>query len=45
MVDTCSTLVEIYRQNFIERRGRVVNTPASHSGGLGFKYRPGYRLS
>jgi hypothetical protein len=22
-----------------ERRGRVVNTPASYSGGLGFKYR------
>jgi hypothetical protein len=28
-----------------ERRGRVVNTPASNSGGLRFKSRPGYRLS
>jgi hypothetical protein len=28
-----------------ERRGRVVNNPASYSGGTGFKSRPGYRLS
>jgi hypothetical protein len=28
-----------------ERRGCVVSTPASYSGGPGFKYRPGHRLS
>jgi hypothetical protein len=28
----------------IERRGRVVNTPASYSRGPGFKYCPGDRL-
>jgi hypothetical protein len=28
-----------------ERRGRVVNTPASYSGGTGFKSRPRDRLS
>jgi hypothetical protein len=28
-----------------ERRGRVVITPASYSGGPGFKSRPGDRLS
>jgi hypothetical protein len=31
------------RQN--ERSGRVVNTPASNSGGPGFKFRNGDRLS
>jgi hypothetical protein len=31
----------LYRQHIkhIERRGRLVNTPASHSGSSGFKYR------
>jgi hypothetical protein len=28
-----------------ERRGRVINTPASYSGGPGLKSRPGHRLS
>jgi hypothetical protein len=28
-----------------ERRGRVVNTHVSNSGGLGFKFQPGDRLS
>jgi hypothetical protein len=28
-----------------ERRGRVVNTPASYSGGPGFKSQPGDQLS
>jgi hypothetical protein len=28
-----------------ERRGRVVNTPASYPGGPGFKFRPFDRLS
>jgi hypothetical protein len=28
-----------------ERSGRVVNTPVLHSGGPGFKSRPGHRLS
>jgi hypothetical protein len=27
-------------KGFIERPGRVVNTPASYSGGPGLKYRP-----
>jgi hypothetical protein len=29
---------------FTERRGRVVSTPASYFGGLGFKTWPGDRL-
>jgi hypothetical protein len=31
--------------NRTESRGRVVSTPASYSGGSGFKYRPLHRLS
>jgi hypothetical protein len=43
-----------FRDNFIpsnaddkitEPRGRVINTPASYSGGPGFKSRPGDRLT
>jgi hypothetical protein len=35
----------IYHNYVTERRGRVVNTPASYSGDQGFRSRPGDRLS
>jgi hypothetical protein len=35
----------VYIDTAIERRGRVVFIPASYSGGPGFKFWPGDRLS
>jgi hypothetical protein len=37
--------IDIMLQRATERRGRMVNTPASYSGFPGFKSRPGDRLS
>jgi hypothetical protein len=34
-----------FSSDFADRHGRVVNIPASYSGGLELKSRPGYRLS
>jgi hypothetical protein len=33
-----------YDSNCTERRGQMVDTPASYSGGPGFKYRPGDQI-
>jgi hypothetical protein len=36
---------EVEMSYITERRGQVVSTPASYSGGPGFKFRLGDRLS
>jgi hypothetical protein len=45
MYDNELPLQHLVRNPHYIRRGRVVSTPASYVGGLGFKYQTGKRLS